>query len=120
MATPRVLVVDDEPAVLALVSKAFSVRGYEVHAAASPVEALELVKAGPCFDLVVSDVIMPGMCGPQLVKEIAQMCPGSAVVMMSAHVVVEGLPPHAKFINKPFRIEDLFSIVQKALPPAGE
>ena len=78
MSTPRVLVVDDEPAVLRLVSKALSVRGYEVYAAASPMQALHLARAAPCFDLVVSDVIMPEMCGPELVRRISRICPHAA------------------------------------------
>ncbi len=59
MSTPKILVVDDEPAVLGLVSKALSAKGYEVHAACHPNQALKLAEAMPCFDLVVSDVIMP-------------------------------------------------------------
>ena len=59
MATVKVLVVDDEPAVLSLVCKALSAQGYEVHAVSGPRQALELMQTAPCFDLVVSDVIMP-------------------------------------------------------------
>jgi CheY-like chemotaxis protein len=118
MATPRVLVVDDEPAVLGLVCTALSARGYEVQSALSPLRALELARDAPCFDLIVSDVIMPGMCGPELIRKFAKICPDAAVVMMSAHVVVEDLPKHAGFISKPFRVTDLYSIVEKALAPS--
>jgi CheY-like chemotaxis protein len=117
MATTRVLVVDDEPAVLGLVSKALSGRGYDVHAVSSPLQALQVAHDEPCFDLLVSDVIMPGMCGPELVRRIAQLCPTAAVVLMSAHIASETLPEHATFISKPFLLADLYSVVEKALEP---
>jgi len=117
MATARVLVVDDEPAVLGLVSRALSRKGYEVHAVSSPLEALHLAHDTPCFDLVVSDVIMPEMCGPELVKRIAQLCPTAAVILMSGHIASETLPEGAAFISKPFLTTDLYSVVDKALEP---
>jgi two-component system cell cycle sensor histidine kinase/response regulator CckA len=110
-----VLVVDDEPSVLRMVSVALSGRGYEVHAVAHPHEALKLVRERPCFDLVVSDVIMPDMCGPELLRRVREICPNAAVVVMSAHVADEELPAHAKFIGKPFAIADLYCMVEKAL-----
>ena len=115
MSAPRVLVVDDEPAVLHLVSRALERRGYEVHAANHPLQALELVTAAPCFDLVVSDVIMPGICGPELVRRITQVCPTIGVILMSAHMASEALPDHAAFLSKPFHMADLYSAVEKKL-----
>jgi DNA-binding NtrC family response regulator len=127
MAAARVLVVDDEPAVLGLVSKALSLQGYEVHAVPSPLEALKLMHDTPCFDLVVSDVIMPEMCGPELVKKVAELCPTAAVVVMSAHINVHEMAvqfdgmtrlSRVKFLSKPFRVTDLYSAVEKALAPS--
>lgn len=115
MAVARVLIVDDEPNVLAFVSKVLSLRGYETRVASSPRQALELVETGPHFDLVVSDVIMPGMCGPELVKHITRKCPKCAVVLMSAYVACEELPELARFISKPFLVKDLYSVVEQAL-----
>jgi len=89
MATARVLVVDDEPLVLSVVSKALATRGYEIHAASSPGKALEAVERTPCFDLVVSDVIMPEMCGPELVRRIERICPEVGVVLMSGNLRAE-------------------------------
>jgi two-component system, cell cycle sensor histidine kinase and response regulator CckA len=115
MATARILVVDDEPGILGLVSIGLSRRGYEVHVASSPTKALELAKAMPCFDLVVSDVIMPEMCGPELVRRITEICPDAAVVLMSAQIAAEVIPEHAGFVSKPFVMTDLYSIVEKKL-----
>lgn len=117
MTATRVLVVDDEPSVLNLVSTVLSSRGYEVKAVSSPLQALELARATPCFDLLVSDVIMPEMCGPELVKRITRICPNAAVVLMSGHISCEELPRHAKFIGKPFLPKDLHSVVESALAP---
>jgi two-component system, cell cycle sensor histidine kinase and response regulator CckA len=118
MSTPKVLVVDDEPAILGLVSKALSARGYEVHAASDPTQALEIAKAMPCFDVVLSDVIMPRMCGPELVRRITQICPTTAVVLMSGYIAAEAIPARAAFISKPFRLTDLCSTVAKVLSPS--
>src|ERR1035438_892574 len=99
-----------EPGVLHLVHTALSLRGYEVHPASGPRQALDLVKTEPCFDLVVSDVIMPEMCGPELIRRITKMCPTIAVVLMSAHIAAEAIPEHAAFISKPFPLRDLYSV----------
>jgi DNA-binding NtrC family response regulator len=115
MSRARVLVVDDEPGVLSLVSKALSRRGYEVESANHPLQALAIVETAPPFDLVVSDVIMPQICGPQLVKRITEICPGAAVVLMSGHLGCEILPANCKYIGKPFMLPDLFRVVEQAL-----
>jgi two-component system, cell cycle sensor histidine kinase and response regulator CckA len=117
----RVLVVDDEPSVLRLVSGGLLKQGYEVHAAPHPHQALELVKAAsPCFDVVVSDVIMPDMCGPELVRNIKRVCPFIAVVLMSAQIASESLPEDAAFISKPFRMDELCSLVKKVISDSGD
>lgn len=115
MSKLKVLVVDDDCGVLRFVADALSIQGFEVHAAYSPGQALELAKAIPCFDLLVSDVIMPEMCGPELVRKIKQVCPTIAVVMMSGNVSGPDLPSGAGFISKPFRLTDLYSVVEKTL-----
>jgi FixJ family two-component response regulator len=65
--------------------------------------------------LVLSDVIMPEMCGPELVRKITWMCPHTAVVLMSAHIASEGVPEGAAFISKPFLMTDLYSVLEKKL-----
>lgn len=115
MSNPKVLVVDDDPGVLRFVADALSIQGYEVHAADGPVQALELVKAMPWFDLLVSDVIMPEMCGPELVRNIRQVCPSIAVVLMSGEFSGQELPNGAGFICKPFLLPDLYSVVERTL-----
>ena len=113
---PRILVVDDEPAALRLVTRALSHRGYEVHAASSPAQALQVARIAPCFDLLLSDVIMPEMCGPELALKIAEFCPAAAVILMSGHIACEKLPPRAAFIGKPFLLADLYAVVERTLP----
>jgi two-component system response regulator GlrR len=119
MATARVLIVDDEPSVLRLVSKAIAGWGYEVHAASGALQALKLAHDDPCFDLIISDVIMPEMCGPELVRRLSRLCPNASVVMMSANIAAEVLPAKAAFISKPFTMADLRSVVDRALSPSS-
>ena len=73
MATASVLIVDDEPSVLRLVSKAVAGWGYEVYAVSSALQALKLAHDELCFDLVISDVIMPEMCGPEMVRRLSPL-----------------------------------------------
>ena len=116
MSMPRILVVDDEPPILRMVSIALTSRGYEVESASHPHIALELMRrSNPVFDVLVSDVIMPEMCGPELARHMVQMCPRSAVVLMSGCITPEALPKGAVFISKPFVISDLYRAVEKAL-----
>lgn len=111
----RVLVVDDEPVLVSLVATALSREGYEVHTAHHPVQAFEAATtASPGFDLLVSDVTMPGMSGPELVRSIKRVCPNIAVVLMSADFGSVVLPEGVALISKPFGIKDLYSIVEKA------
>jgi DNA-binding NtrC family response regulator len=121
LATARILVVDDEPLVLSLVATALERAGHQVASASGPLQALEIVKSQEPFDLVVSDVVMPGMCGTQLASEIRRLAPSSAILFMSGCVPVTQLPSGAPFIGKPFATRDLLRAVDRALqPPARE
>ncbi len=70
MASCRVLVVDDERPVVDLAARVLGAAGFEVLSASSAGQALTLIRGKKPVDLVVSDVVMPGMQGPQLVEEI--------------------------------------------------
>jgi two-component system cell cycle sensor histidine kinase/response regulator CckA len=120
MAAARILVVDDESAILDMLARVLRSRGYEVETAPNAAGALEILKVADRFDLLLSDVIMPGMCGPELAAHVMRQSPTTAVVMMSAYVSGTQLPPRVGFISKPFAMKDLFAVAEKALERAQQ
>ena len=82
----RILVVDDEDGVRAVVARTLQAEGYEVLVAREGREALrELDEIGGAVDLVITDLVMPGMGGVQLARELAQRYPSISLVWMSGH-----------------------------------
>ena len=117
----KILIVDDEPLVRKSLGRACRARGHEVVEAADGIEGLSVWKSA-LPNLVFLDVLMPGLSGPELLKEIAKE-PGSSqaararVILMSAysgeHNVATAQQMGADlFVPKPF--EDVFAIVAKA------
>jgi two-component system cell cycle sensor histidine kinase/response regulator CckA len=115
VAAARVLIVEDERGVLDLLNRALSIRGYDTEATSSPRLALEIVRTKPRFDVLVTDIVMPEMSGAELAKKIECVSPSTAVVLMSGYPSIPEIPPHASFIRKPFSLDDLFAVVERAL-----
>ena len=106
--TETLLIVENEPAIRNLLQMALRKNGYTVLAAESAREALEIVRVHTgTIDLLITDVVMPDMNGPELVRELATIRPETRTLFMSGylddalgnHGVV---PSHANFIQKPF------------------
>lgn len=111
----RVIVVDDDPMVRQVVSRALSALGYEVHAAADAATALDLAERHP-IDLLVSDVMMPGMRGTDLVEAMTARHPAVRAVLMSGYPSRPGEQPEAcTYLMKPFGIAELAQHVRAAL-----
>ena len=111
----KVLVVDDEALVRRSLGRAFKAKGHEVVEAVDGSQGLELWKSSTP-DLVFLDVLMPGLTGPQVLKEIGEARSGK-VILMSAfageHNMETALQMGADlFVPKPF--EDIFAIVKMA------
>jgi len=116
-----VLVVDDEQGVRDLVCRVLRDEGYRTLEAAHGGEALELVEGGTePVDLVVTDVVMPGMDGRELGRRLALSKPALPVLYISAYDVNDifwrGSPrTSAPFLQKPFPPEILISSVEQLL-----
>jgi two-component system, cell cycle sensor histidine kinase and response regulator CckA len=116
-----VLVVDDEEGLRTLVCRTLRAEGYGTLEAAHGGEALEVMeKAAQPVDLVVTDVVMPGMDGRELGRRLAQRWPSLPILYISAYDVNDifrrGSPrTSAPFLQKPFQPEGLISRVQQLL-----
>jgi DNA-binding NtrC family response regulator len=112
VATARVLIVDDEPSVLDVSSRILAKSGYSVLSASNAQEALEIFKTAD-IDLIISDVLMPVMQGPELLQIVRQASPDTALMLMSAAPLapVRGIP----FLRKPFGVKQLVVAVERAL-----
>ena len=123
--TETVLVVEDEAIVRRLAVLGLRAQGYTVIEASSGAEALEIVgRVANQLDLVVSDVVMPGISGPELVKRLAVVAPGVRCLLVSGHAEAAVLPDGltgigASFLPKPFTPERLARKVRDVLdsPP---
>lgn len=78
----RILVVEDDPAQLALFMIGLAGLGFHVFTAASSEEALPAVRAR-AFDAILTDNVLPGMSGVRCIAEYAKLCPGPVLVMTS-------------------------------------
>ncbi len=115
-----VCVVDDDPGVLKLAVVILKREGYTVLSAKDPQAAVALLATSGAVDLLLTDVVMPGMDGPTLFGEVRQTRPGLRVLYMSGYadeaVVRRGVfAPGTHFIPKPFVRETLLSKVREAL-----
>lgn len=80
---PLVLLVDDEPHVLAALRRTLRREGLEIETVGTPTEALERLARPPSVDLVISDQKMPGRTGVELLQEIRRLSPGTARILLS-------------------------------------
>ena len=119
-----VLIAEDEEQVLALARRILSRSGYRVLVARSPNEALALSEANPgTIDLLVSDVVMPGMNGKQLRDEVERLQPGVRCIFMSGYtanvIAHQGVLDHGvAFLQKPFSARTLSDMVRAVLDAA--
>ena len=111
-----VLIVDDEPLFLDVISKTLRKRGFDVFPADGPREALATVTNQRPIDVVLSDVQTPAMRGTYLVREIAQVSPHTASILMTCDAVdLADVPRGVPLLRKPFSTEDLFHTVAEVL-----
>jgi two-component system, cell cycle sensor histidine kinase and response regulator CckA len=119
--TGLVLLVEDEEAVRKFAARALASRGYEVLEASSGREAVELVdKVKDHIDLVVSDVVMPEMDGPSLMRELRKRDPNLNIIFVSGYAedaFAKNLPDGESFtfLPKPFTLKQLLETVKAAI-----
>jgi CheY-like chemotaxis protein len=115
--SPRILVVDDEPAVRALLMRALQEAGYEVVAVRDGEAGLEAAKsAGLPYDLVVTNSYTPTMTGEQLIGHLRGLFPGLPILHLDD--LSHPIGPHAQTVPtlyKPFSIPALLEAVAVAL-----
>jgi two-component system cell cycle sensor histidine kinase/response regulator CckA len=120
----RLLLVEDDAPVRATMEKVLTRAGYRVVCARDAEHALTLVESGEPFDLVVSDVAMAALTGPELAQRCAARAPDLGFVFVSGHpadALGETIPTRRGFVQKPFTPATLASAVAEALgqPPVS-
>lgn len=118
-----VLVVDDEPMILELVARYLRHQGCAVLTAGCALEAMLVFRAADApVDLLVTDVNMPDLSGPELAAYLTELNPGMSVLFVSGghlaetHGSLNG--PRSAFLAKPFRLDSLTSTVRSLLRAA--
>ena len=121
---PRVLVVDDDPEMRALLLDVLRNEGYEVAEAKDGIEAVLALRARE-FDVILMDKNMPGPSGLDLLPGFRRVCPRSQIIMMTAFGDVpsymEAVEKGAvEYLFKPFRMEEMKAAIARALGPNVE
>ena len=122
--TASILLVEDEEAVRAFATRALESRGYTVYKAGTGNEALELMRDHrDTISLVVSDVVMPEMDGPTLLKELRKIRPGLPIIFVSGYAkeaFARNMPDGETFgfLAKPFTLRQLATTVKETLAGA--
>jgi DNA-binding NtrC family response regulator len=119
-APPNILLVDDDPSVLRYIKTLLETEGYQVETATSGQEALERMQRQPAPNLVVLDLLMPGMDGLQTLESCKRIDARQKVVMMSCVTdtvkVVEAIKLGASdYLAKPFQLPQLQGTIRRAL-----
>ncbi|WP_263365397.1 HD-GYP domain-containing protein [Edaphobacter bradus] len=120
MSQERILVVDDEPAVRSIIAAMLQRSGYSPVLANGAEEALIRLREDPAYDLVLSDIMMPGIDGISLLDRISADHPGTPVILITAvhdiHVATNAFRRGAvDYLLKPFERAQLESVVFRAI-----
>ncbi len=114
------LVVEDEPAVRNVTLRILARAGVEAVGAASPVEARKQMAEAGAFDAIVSDIVMPGVSGPELVAELRRTTPKLRVLFVTGYstdVALDGVTrdERTSLLQKPFTPDALMNALGELL-----
>ncbi|MEV6492689.1 ATP-binding protein, partial [Actinoplanes sp. NPDC051633] len=124
-ANESVLLVEDEDAVRQMMLRQLDNSGYRVREAADPLEALRVFAADPqSFDLLLTDIVMPGMSGTQLAGRVRELRPELPVLYMSGYTAghtpgSQKLPTDGSLLHKPFDRSTLLMALHRTLHSAS-
>jgi CheY-like chemotaxis protein len=124
LTSPKVLIVDDEEPARILIAAILAMQGWEVAQAADGAEALAAALATR-FDLIISDVEMPRMTGPGLIRALQDARLPVKCLLISGYSREEiqasaGWEASMHLLPKPFRVDQLLQAIQDVLAPEGE
>jgi len=103
-----ILLVDDEPEMRGVLREVLAPRAYAVLETGDSEDALRIARehCGP-IHVLLTDVVMPGLEGPELAERVRPLRPEMKILFMSAYEVVNRLKPGAVFLSKPFTVKEL-------------
>jgi DNA-binding NtrC family response regulator len=116
----RVLVVEDEKSMRDLLSMMLRKEGYTVEAADSGSQAASRIAKDSTYDLVITDVSMPGMTGLELLRHVRKVSPDSSVILMTAYgskeTAIEALNEGAAYyVEKPFDLDEMKVVARRTI-----
>lgn len=107
----RILLADDDDAMRQYLARALTRSGYEVEEADRGTTALEMIRSGRHFDLLLTDIVMPEMDGIELAQKASLTDPGLRVMFITGFSAVTlkagQAMPNAKVLSKPFHLRDI-------------
>lgn len=118
--TGSILVVDDEPNIRRVLEAVLSKEGHKVKTTENAAKAQEILAADGSIDVLITDLIMPGMNGVELLQVAKEASPNLAVVMITAHGTIKSAVDAMKlgaldYITKPFDLDEIKQVVRNAL-----
>ncbi|MCX7973910.1 MAG: sigma-54 dependent transcriptional regulator [Candidatus Aminicenantes bacterium] len=119
MAKASIHIIDDEPVIQDVLAQLLTSEGYEVEVSSSGEEALEK-QSTQSFDLILLDLLMPGLDGIEVLKAIKRTDPQALIIIITAYASVESAIAAMKlgafdYIQKPFKHDELILIIRRAL-----
>ncbi len=115
----RILIIDDDPLIRAMLSDGLQNKGYAITAVESGKEALEKLQQYS-YDLIISDLILPDLGGHELLKKIKEIVTDATIIVITAYPSFESVQEALRvgaydYVTKPFDKEQLFFTIQKAV-----
>ncbi len=115
-----ILVVDDEDLLLTMGRTILSAYGYQVLTAHNGREALDMLNGkAPAIDLLITDLVMPGMSGRELMERVRKLAPATRILCASGSIGGAGLASGQNYLQKPFTSLELLVKVKQALAASG-
>ena len=119
----RILLAEDDDAMRTHLTRALERSGYSVFAVDCGTDALDQVQSGERFDLLLTDIVMPGMDGIELAQKVSVIAPDTRVMFITGFSAVtlragQALP-QAKVLSKPFHLRDLVLEVDRMFEGAN-
>lgn len=121
----RILIVDDEKQFALNLSQLLNFRGFEASPVFNALQALEALKAGEVFQVIILDDKMPGMKGIEALSEIKKLAPDAEVIMLTGHASIDSGTKAisggaSDYLMKPWGIEDIVEKIQRMVEKEDE